>query len=273
MFILTLPPSLPPSVPLSGDKLPARYQGKMFFVDYSKKCGFWFDQADDGSPDFSHAHAFMTTTGAQAGGVTDVKTGLDGYLYVVDYAGGKLYRFADANDARADGLVMGGQAEEVGEETAMWIESTPRTYNWQYGDVVTYKLMTPPGFPPLDPKNVTWRVTNGHCVKNPCTGSNDCHMHEVSLSTDSLTGLHGSFRPSPHPMESFINILGRVRMPDGSTQKVEFTTHALTYNYKLTSDPPGLPIIIEEFVCVASPCITSQMAKTNPGFAAQNVQV
>ena len=29
----------------------------------------------------------MTTSGAQAGGVTDVKTGPDGYLYVADYAG------------------------------------------------------------------------------------------------------------------------------------------------------------------------------------------
>lgn len=45
------------------------------------------NQGADGNPDFSHAHAFMTTSGAQAGGVTDVKTGPDGYLYVADYAG------------------------------------------------------------------------------------------------------------------------------------------------------------------------------------------
>ncbi len=30
----------------------------------------------------------MATVGAQTGGVTDVKTGPDGYLYVVDYSGG-----------------------------------------------------------------------------------------------------------------------------------------------------------------------------------------
>lgn len=28
----------------AGEKLPAKYQGKLFWVDYSKKCGFWFDQ-------------------------------------------------------------------------------------------------------------------------------------------------------------------------------------------------------------------------------------
>lgn len=74
-------------------------------------------------------------------------------------------------------------------------------------------------------------------------------------------------------MESFIKIQATVTMPDGSAQKAEYITHALTYNYKLISDPPGLPIIIEEFTCLQSPCITSQMAKTNPGFAAQSVQV
>lgn len=74
-------------------------------------------------------------------------------------------------------------------------------------------------------------------------------------------------------MESYIKIQATVTMPDGSTQKAEYTTHSLAYNYKLISDPPGLPIIIEEFTCLQSPCITSQMARTNPGFATQNVQV
>lgn len=74
-------------------------------------------------------------------------------------------------------------------------------------------------------------------------------------------------------MESYIKIQATVTMPDGSTQKAEYTTHSLAYNYKLISDPPGLPIIVEEFTCLQSPCITSQMARTNPGFAAQNVQI
>lgn len=80
-------------------------------------------------------------------------------------------------------------------------------------------------------------------------------------------------RPSPHPMESYIKLTATYEMPDGTEGKAEFNTHALAYNYKIVSDPPGLPIIIEEFTCLASPCITSQMAKTNPGFAAQTAQV
>ena len=74
-------------------------------------------------------------------------------------------------------------------------------------------------------------------------------------------------------MESFIKLTATYELADGTEGKSEFTTHALAYNYKLISDPPGLPIIIEEFTCLASPCISSQMAKTNPGFAAQTNQV
>lgn len=100
----------------------------------------------------------MTTTGAQAGGVTDIKTGTDGYLYVVDYAGGKLYRFGATDDTRMDALMNGGGPEAVVGDTKMWIETAPSTYNWQYGDLVTYQLMTPPGFPAIDPDKTSTRT-------------------------------------------------------------------------------------------------------------------
>lgn len=72
----------------TGDKLPAAYQGKLFFVDYSKKCAFYFDMDADNFPDFSHAHAIVySEKGLTAGGLTDVKTGPDGYMYMADYSG------------------------------------------------------------------------------------------------------------------------------------------------------------------------------------------
>ncbi len=33
---------------MTGEKLPLKYQGKLFWVDYSKKCGFWFDEVREG---------------------------------------------------------------------------------------------------------------------------------------------------------------------------------------------------------------------------------
>lgn len=34
--------------------------------------------------------------------------------------------------------------------------------------------------------------------------------------------------------------------------KKEFITHTIAYNYKVVSDPPGLPIIFEEVTCQVS---------------------
>ncbi|KAM3567793.1 hypothetical protein VYU27_010069, partial [Nannochloropsis oceanica] len=257
----------------TGAKLPSRYKGKLFWVDYSKKCGFWFDTRGDGTPDFSHAHAFMATVGAQSGGVTDVKTGPDGYLYVADYSGGKLYRVGDAADKEMEGLLLKGPPASVtNKENDLWIESTPNSYEWAFGDTVTYALESPTLR--IDMAAVKWRVVNGHCVLNPCTGKQDCHFHEVSLNTQQSKGPGSSFKPSPHPMESYIKITATVPKPDGSGDMLtkELITHTIAYNYMILSDPPGLPIIFEELTCAASPCIASQMAKTNPGFAAQVVQ-
>lgn len=40
------------------------------------------------------------------------------------------------------------------------------------------------------------------------------------------------------------------RQADGSGElKKEFITHTVAYNYKIVSDPPGLPIIFEEVTC------------------------
>lgn len=103
-----------------------------------------------------------------------------------------MYRFGDANDRDMDALLTrgGGVEEADGADNGMWIDSAPMPYSWVYGDTVHYRLHTPM---PVSDKQVHWRVTNGHCVKNPCTGTNDCHMHEVSLSPDSSVGMGGEW--------------------------------------------------------------------------------
>ena len=97
-----------------------------------------------------------------------------------------MYRFGDVNDKEMDALLTKSGDADDNRENGMWIDSAPLPYSWAYGDTVHYKLHTPV---PVDEKKVKWRVTNGHCVKNPCTGTNDCHMHEVSLPSD--TGMEG----------------------------------------------------------------------------------
>jgi len=49
---------------------------------------FYFNYNDDGTIDFSQAHAILRSEkGLTAGGMTDVKTGPDGYMYIADYSG------------------------------------------------------------------------------------------------------------------------------------------------------------------------------------------
>jgi hypothetical protein len=91
------------------------------------------------------------------------------------------------------------------------------------------------------------------------------------LLTSSFAGLGtGSFRPSPHPMESFITVTASAVI-NGSAVSKDFITHARTYNFKITTVPEGFPVIIEEFMCPQSPCIVSQMAHTNTGFSIQQI--
>jgi hypothetical protein len=96
----------------------------------------------------------------------------------------------DANDAGMPGApaaTQHGSADDVA-ALGLTLEMHPGNYQWAYGDKVKYTLHSKV---PLEPANVTWRVTNGHCVFNPCTNEDDCHQHEISLSADSTTGLSG----------------------------------------------------------------------------------
>lgn len=91
------------------------------------------------------------------------------------------------------------------------------------------------------------------------------------LSFSKFQPLAGTFRPSPHPMESFI-LVSVNTVVEGADVKADQITHALTYNYKISTKPEGFPVIIEERTCLAAPCIVPQMAKTNAGFAVQAIQ-
>merc|ERR1711988_767250 len=252
----------------TGNKLPVNFKNSLFMVDYGKKCVFNFVNGPDGNPIFTQAHAIVAgEAGENLGGFTDIKTGNDGYLYVADYSGGSLHRLVSADDD-----VKVNELEEDDDEgipgLKLVIDTNPGPYEWKYGQKVDYELHSNMDIPE---DAISWRVTNGHCVKNPCTGKDDCHFHSVSLSEESRKGSKGYFNPSPHPMESFILITATIQM-NGKVVTKEFITHSLTYNYKVSTKPEGFPITIDERTCLKSPCIMSQMAATNVGFSVQKIQ-
>lgn len=53
---------------------------------------WYYNRLPDGNVDFTKAHAIASAvTGGTQGGLTDVKTGPDGYLYFADYSGTRNY--------------------------------------------------------------------------------------------------------------------------------------------------------------------------------------
>jgi FtsP/CotA-like multicopper oxidase with cupredoxin domain len=61
--------------------LPEEYQGRLFFSDHTKKCVWYFDAAEDGSPLFtSHPHVLIDNMG-----VVDMKLGPDKAVYFIDH--------------------------------------------------------------------------------------------------------------------------------------------------------------------------------------------
>jgi hypothetical protein len=71
-------------------------------------------------------------------------------------------------------------------------------------------------------------------------------------------------------MESFI-VISASMIVDGAEVTKEVITHAKTFNYKVTTAPAGFPVIVEERICMESPCIVAQMGATNPSFIVQTV--
>ena len=232
-------------------------------------CSFYFDNLPDGTPDFSHAHAFLQSEkGLTAGGLTDIKTGPDGYLYIPDYSGGMLHRVLAKDDQAMEGQGIDAGTVAPKDEIDVWVETTPGPYEWVYGDEIKFKFHSAVD---IDPATIKWRVTNSHCVLNACTQEQDCHVHEMSLNEASRTGLGGSVHPSPHPMESYIRITVSFIYNDQAYTK-DFYTHARCNNYKIESVPPALPIIFEEMTCNETPCIVPMMGHTNTGFFVQQIQ-
>ncbi|CAM9363120.1 unnamed protein product [Chrysoparadoxa australica] len=84
-----------------GDKLPAEYTNKLIFTDHSKNCLWYFTANDDGTPNTDDPPKLLL----QGNGFVDLKTGNDGFLYMVDHARGRVVRMYDKDAAPGDVVI------------------------------------------------------------------------------------------------------------------------------------------------------------------------
>jgi len=249
-----------------GDKLPEKFRNKFFFVDYSKRCGFYFDNKDDGTPDFEQAHVFMT--GDESLGMSDALQGLDGNLYIVNYAGGAVYKVVDIKDYDPAASAANHLNVETGDDLDIELTMTPSTNEWDFGDEISFELTMNKDIPA---DQISWRAVTKHCVANPCTNTQDCHSHTQGLSETSRRGYTGSFLPMPHPMESYVELTATIKDGDRTIVK-NFKTHSRVVTFEIDSVPKGIPIVVDERTCTRPPCTVPAMANTNAAFQVQKIQ-
>ncbi len=69
---------------------------------------------------------------------------------------------------------------------------------------------------------------------NQTANYNHNQPHPFPLPNKTTNPPTGAFKPSPHPMESFIKIQATAPRLDGTgVLKTEFITHTIAYNYKV----------------------------------------
>ncbi len=75
-----------------GGAYPARYDGALFFADYSRKCIWTMFKGDNGLPDPATRTTLVTDAGGARGGPVSLQTGPGGDLFYVDLGGGAIHR-------------------------------------------------------------------------------------------------------------------------------------------------------------------------------------
>ena len=108
---------------LNSNALGQQYENDMFVGDISNGAIYRFELNEnrsefilEGALDDSVANtpeeAEDAIFGTGFGGITDIKTGPDGYLYILSFVDGTLFRIVPATDAlRPDAVVAGGSAD------------------------------------------------------------------------------------------------------------------------------------------------------------------
>ncbi len=73
----------------TGNRYPAAYSNALFFADSSRKCAWTMFADGTGVPNKGNIQSLISNA---AGRIVDLQTGPDGYLYYVDFDGGRIFR-------------------------------------------------------------------------------------------------------------------------------------------------------------------------------------
>ena len=155
-----------------GTPFPARYDGALFFVDFSRNCLAMLRRGSNGLPD----PTTWEVIGTNLGNPVDLTTGPHGDLYYADFIGGRIVRIRYALSPVAHGTVSPPFSQapvtvtlDASASTDPDPESTIVSYQWDLdhdgvfngpndksGKVVQWAITTPSSYP------ITLRVTSSN---------------------------------------------------------------------------------------------------------------
>lgn len=121
--------------PVAGGNYPSKYDGALFFADYTRRCIWAMLKGSDGLPDPTKIEAFATgTTGYYS--PVDLVTGPEGDLYYVDLVGGTIRRIRYFPDNRPPVAVL--DANPTSGLVPLTVSFDARQSTDADGDALTY---------------------------------------------------------------------------------------------------------------------------------------
>ncbi|HZB71861.1 MAG TPA: PQQ-dependent sugar dehydrogenase [Acidimicrobiales bacterium] len=206
----------------TGGSYPARYNGALFYADYTKNAISVLLPGTNGLPDPTQVETFASGIG----GPVDLRTGPGGDLFYVDVFDGSLRRIyvgspTDPPDPPGDG------------PTAV-IDTPATTTTWAAGDAIGFSgHASDASGNPLPETALRWAYNMFHC-----SSPSDCHRHVV----EDLVGASGTLTAVDHEYPARIELVLTATAPSGAKDTTSVTLDPKTVDLTFATDPTGLTV-------------------------------
>jgi glucose/arabinose dehydrogenase len=204
----------------SGGGYPSRYNGALFYADYTKNSIFALIPGSNGLPDPARKETFASGIG----GPVDLRTGPGGDLFYVDVFDGTLRRIYVGSPT--------DPPDPPGDAPTATIDTPAATTTWAVGDSIGFSgHAVDAGSNPLPASALRWSYNIFHCY-----APTDCHRHGI----ENFTGVaSGTLIAEDHEYPAMIEVVLTATAPSGTTDSTSVTLDPKTVDLTFASSPTG----------------------------------
>jgi glucose/arabinose dehydrogenase len=204
----------------TGGGYPSRYNGALFYADYSKNSIFALLPGSNGLPDPARQETFASGIG----GPVDLRTGPGGDLFYVDVFDGTMRRIYVGSPT--------DPPDPPGDAPTATIDTPAATTTWAVGDQIGFSgHATDAGGNALPASALRWSYNVFHCYS-----TTDCHRHRVQ----DFTGVAaGTLEAEDHEYPARIELVLTATVASGTTDSTSVTLDPKTVDLTFASSPTG----------------------------------